>query len=149
MGNHENCGKSAGETVKMKCIQYEIEKLLSATLPSLASPTRHLLFLLPLASKINMYFLSDIFYEFDNCHFRAPKRKRKPKTKPNLESWIWNSRIPNLTTKSKRIYDYKKNTKNNNFCIIYAFNVNRQFKGTTRWCTRERERQTEDCAWSY
>lgn len=147
MGNHENCGKSAGETVKMKCIQYEIEKLLNATLPSLASPTRYLLFLLPLASKVNMYFLSDIFHVFDNCHFRANTRNQK---RNRTESWIWNSRIPNLTTKSKRIYDYKKN-KNNNFCIIYAFNVNRQFKGTTRCCTREREweRQPEHSAWSY
>lgn len=39
MGNHENCGKSAGETVQMKCIQYEIEKLLSDTLPSPPHPS--------------------------------------------------------------------------------------------------------------
>lgn len=78
MGNHENCGKSAGETVQMKCIQYEIEKLLSDTLPSPPLPSypwpcsaRHLLFLPASRSKINMYLLSDIFYAFDNCHFRA------------------------------------------------------------------------------
>lgn len=60
-------------------------------------------------------------------------QNRQPKTENETESGVLNleSRFP---AKSKRIYDYKKwkNNDNNKFCIIYAFNVNRQFKGTTR-----------------
>lgn len=67
----KRCNRNAYSTKLKSCSATPYPPLPSPPLLSLASPVRHLLFLPASRSKINMYFLSDIFYAFDNCHFRA------------------------------------------------------------------------------